>query len=930
AYEHQEVPFEKVVEEVVRERDLSRSPLFQVMLVLRNTPEVPRLQLGEVELTGEVIEHSTAKFELTFFLTETPQGLQGAVSYRTDLFSAATIERMIAHFKELLHSITENAAQPITRLPLLTASEEDQLLYGFNQTEAAYPNDKSIVALFEQQVEKTPHHVAVVFEEEQLTYQELNERSNQLAHYLRGKGVKEETLVPICLERSLEMLIGILGILKAGAAYVPIDPEYPLDRIAYMLQDTAAAIVINSEKSKEKLPASSIGIISLEEQWTEICKQPSHNPQTNLQASHLAYVIYTSGSTGTPKGVMVEHKALVNRLNWAQDYYSLSIHDAVLQKTTFCFDVSVWELLWPLLVGSRLVFAKPEGHRDNHYLKFIIDSQKITMVHFVPSMLSTFLSDLQPGDCKELKKVLCSGEALKRSQVELFKEKLPEVELHNLYGPTEAAIDVTYWSLSGKKSQLQVIPIGKPIHNTQIHILDEKQQLLPIGIAGEIYIAGAGLARGYLNREELTKDKFILNPFVPGARMYRTGDVGRWMPDGNIEYMGRRDEQVKIRGYRIELGEIESVIQQSGLVSQGVVLAKADKDSNRLVGYVVPAQQGNFDLEILKTYLRGLLPEYMVPTLWMELDNVPLTSNGKVNKKLLPDPEVSSSAQYVAPRNDAEELLVNIWQQLLGLENVGIHDNFFELGGHSLLAIRMIAALRKQMQVELLVKDIFLYPTIAQLAEHLQSENREVLLPSIEAVVQRPERLPLSFAQERLWFIDQLEGSVQYHVPAVLRLKGTLNKEALSSAFQTIIDRHEVLRTIFLEEEGLSYQYIQAADGWKLSYKEDQPLNDQELLDAYVQEQINAPFDLSRDYMLRAELINLQAEEYILIVVLHHIASDGWSTSILVRELVALYSAYSQGHAPQLNPLPLQYADYALWQRNYLQGEVLAHKLTYW
>ncbi|MBA2613383.1 MAG: AMP-binding protein, partial [Bacteroidetes bacterium] len=442
AFENQEMPFEKIVDEVVKERSLSRSPLFQVMMVYMNTPEVPEMRLGEIKLSKENLERTTAKFDIQVFLTDTPEGLSMIIEYCTDLFCDASMNRMMGHFKELLLSIITDPLQKIGDLSMLPKAEEQQLLVELNNTARDYPKDKTVISFFEQQVTKTPDAVAVIFEEEQFTYAELNRLANQLAHYLRSKSVKEETLVPLCVERSPQMIVGIWGILKAGAAYVPIDPEYPEDRISYMLEDTNATLIITSKDCLDKISATgNIEAIILDKSFSLISNEPVVNMDIPVSNNHLAYVIYTSGSTGKPKGAMNEHGALSNRLFWAQDYFNLTHQDAVLQKTTFCFDVSVWELIWPLLVGARLVFAKPGGQKDNIYIKSVIEKNKITVLHFVPSMLNVFLPDLRSGDCMSLNKVLCSGESLKNSHVELFKKKLPKVELHNLYGPTEAAID---------------------------------------------------------------------------------------------------------------------------------------------------------------------------------------------------------------------------------------------------------------------------------------------------------------------------------------------------------------------------------------------------------------------------------------------------------------------------------------------------------
>jgi len=494
-----------------------------------------------------------------------------------------------------------------------------------------------------------------------------------------------------------------------------------------MLQDTGASLVLCVENSIAKLSiVEGLEVISIDANWPLISQQPVTNLTTRLLPNNLAYVIYTSGSTGKPKGVLNEHAAVVNRLQWAQDYFGLTTNDVVLQKTTFCFDVSVWELFWPLLVGSKLVFAKPEGHKDPVYLKAIIDRECITMLHFVPSMLGAFLYDLQPGDCSTLKKVLCSGEALKPSQVALFVEKLPAVELHNLYGPTEAAIDVTCWSLDAKSGSPSIVPIGKPVANTAIYILDKATGLVPFGGTGELHIGGVQVARGYLNRVDLTAEKFVANPFSEGEKMYRTGDIGRWLPDGNIEYLGRIDDQVKISGFRIELGEIETILEQSAAVKQAVVLAREDKQLNkRLVAYIVP--NGIFNREELVQFLSARLPLYMVPALWVAMESFPLTSTNKINKKALPDPDTSGllADHYVAPGNEMETVLVEIWQDLLGVERIGIHDNFFTLGGHSLMVIKLVSVVKKRFNLVMPVPVIFKFPTVHELSNYLEWENNK-------------------------------------------------------------------------------------------------------------------------------------------------------------------------------------------------------------
>ncbi|OXB20714.1 hypothetical protein B0A71_06650, partial [Flavobacterium tructae] len=872
------------------------SPLFQVMFVLQNEGDnqvQKESELHDIIISEYEFDTVSSKFDLTFSASENNNGISLVLNYCTALFDKATIESMLLHYQELLQSITENITEPISNLSMLTQAEEHQLLNVFNNTAAAYPSDKTIVDLFKEQVKQTPNAVAVVYEDEELTYKELDQRSNQLAHYLREQGVKPDALVGICLERSLEMLIGILGILKSGGAYVPIDPEYPADRIAYMLKDAGIDLVVSSQTSCNVINKE-LSVLCLDKDWELISGYPTTALSTVLTASNLAYVIYTSGSTGTPKGVMNEHSGIVNRLLWTQSHYQLKSDDAILQKTSFSFDVSVWEFLWAISCGARLVFAKPEGHKDVEYLKHIIEKENITTIHFVPSMLRVFLEDINLGDCKSLKQVLCSGEALQVDQVLLFKEKFRNVRLDNLYGPTEAAIDVSSWEVPLEDVLSQVL-IGKPVANTSLYVLDHQNQLVPIGVIGELCIGGAQVARGYLNKEELTKEKFIANPFKEGERIYKTGDLARWLPDGNIEYIGRKDDQVKIRGYRIELGEIENVLSSLAGVNQCCVLAKEDTAGNkRLVGYVV--LEAALDKDRLQNQLKLSLPEYMVPQLWVTLEKMPLTSNGKLDKKALPDPDGSdlSSTEYVAPRNETEEQLAAIWQNLLGVEQIGIHDNFFELGGHSLLATRLVSMIRKELIIEVSIREVFEHATISDLAAHIAAQSGVVLLPGIVAE-ERPARIPLSFSQERLWFLDQLQGSTEYHIPIVLSLEGALDISLLEQTLHGIVSRHEVLRSMLLSEEGIGYQQIISAEGWSL---DTEMVSDELVLKNHIAHYAHKPFDLSKDYKLRACLYTLENQKYVLACVFHHIASDAWSGEILVHEFMELYSSLESNSTP--------------------------------
>jgi amino acid adenylation domain-containing protein len=846
AYAHQDIPLEQLLEALQPERNLSHSPLFQVMFVLQNAPR-EQLELSGLSLSVLDRESVTAKFDLTLFLEETEQGLKGSLEYNTDLFNADTIDRMAGHFQILLAGIVANSTQSIAELPLLTKAEQHQLLIEWNDTTVAYPDDLCIHQLFEAQVENTPDAVAVVFEEQQLTYQELNVRANQLAHHLQTLGVKPEVLVGICVERSLEMVIGLLGILKAGGAYLPLDPAYPLVRLAFMLEDAKVSVLLTQLSLKEKLPSHQASMVCLDSDWRMISRLVSENLDSSVQSENLAYVIYTSGSTGKPKGAMNTHHGICNRLLWMQDAYQLTAADSVLQKTPFSFDVSVWEFFWPLIVGARLVVAKPSGHQDSAYLVKLIVEQNITTLHFVPAMLQIFVQEPGLENCKSLKRVICSGEALPFELQERFFAR-SFAQLHNLYGPTEAAVDVTYW-MCQRESKRPIVPIGRPITNTQVYILDRYQNPTPIGVSGELYIGGAGLARGYFNRPELTAEKFISNPFSsdPEARLYKTGDLVRYLSDGNIEYLGRLDHQVKIRGFRIELGEIEALLSQHPNVRESVVIAREDQPGNkRIVAYFVsdlvperipyqseciveldgktlklrtedisgngvclqqddavtlkegneislhlllpnesearwlpgkivwsraswagveftltPSEQALIDRSVeylleytgllkvvqrllvgnMRRYLEEKLPNYMVPAQFVLLSALPLTPNGKVDRRALPAPDKPSYSlkKEFMPQTEMENQIAAVWQEVLQIKKVGIYDHFFEIGGHSLLIAQVQSKLQNRLGIELPMVELFEYPTIHALAEHL-SEKRSTRLPQSQPQTKKSRR----------------------------------------------------------------------------------------------------------------------------------------------------------------------------------------------
>ncbi|MEH2261607.1 amino acid adenylation domain-containing protein [Nostoc sp.] len=946
AYAHQDLPFEMLVEKLQPERGLSRNPLVQVMFSLQNGSQsfwdLPGLTIEKISLPVDEM----VRFDLEANYWEVAEGLEGVWSYNTDLFDAATITRIAQNFQTLLQAIVANPKARIAELPLLAIAERHQLLVEWNNTQVDYSSDKCIHQLFEEQVGRTPNAVAVVFGNQQLTYQQLNTQANQLAHYLRSLGVGADVLVGLCVERSLEMVVGLLGILKAGGAYVPLDPDYPQDRLSFMLEDAQVKVLVTQQRLIDRLLQSEVQVVCLDTDWQSISQSSQDNPITTLQDSNLAYVIYTSGSTGKPKGAMNTHLGICNRLLWMQQAYQLTAIDCILQKTPFSFDVSVWEFLWPLITGARLVVAKPGGHKDSAYLVNLILEQQVTTLHFVPSMLQVFLEEQSLKNCSSLKRVICSGEALPLELQERFFARL-DCELHNLYGPTEAAIDVTYWQCK-PDSNLRTVPIGRPIANTQIYILDSHLKPVPVGVAGELHIGGLGLAKGYLNRPELTQEKFISHPFStdPDSRLYKTGDLARYLPDGNIEYLGRIDSQVKIRGFRIELGEIEAILSQHGDVQASCVIAREDTPGDkRLVAYVVAHQNCTPTISELRHFLKAKLPEYMIPSAFVLLKSLPLTPNGKVDRRALLKPDLDSTLleKYVAPRTPIEEMLGQIWAQVLKVEQVGIHNNFFELGGHSLLATQLLSRIRNIFKVELPLRELFATATVAELAQSIgRSQQQDLELTSLP-ILPRAENaeLPLSYAQQRLWFLDQFEpNSAFYNIPFALQIVGTLNVAALEESLQKIIHRHEALHTNFITVDGKPTQIIQKQTNWTVCIVELQylPSSEQEITTQQLAKQkAIQPFDLADEPLVRATLVVLSETEHVLLLCIHHIVSDGWSMGVFVQELEALYNAYSQGQPSlgdatrtPLAPLPIQYADFAIWQRNWLQGDVLQSQLSYW
>jgi amino acid adenylation domain-containing protein len=747
AYAHQDLPFERLVDELRLPRDLSHNPLFQVLFVLQNSP-VQAETLPDLTLKVQENENHAAKFDLSLAFSLSKQGLLGKIEYRADRFAHSAIARMAEHLQILLEGIVAHPQQPITELPLLTSSEQQTLLTDWNDTKTAYAT-QCIHHWIEAQVEQTPEAIALTFDDQHLTYQELNARANQLAHYLQTLGVTPDSLVGLFLDRSLEMVVGLLAVLKAGGAYVPLDPGYPSERLAFMLRDTQVSILLTQSQLVETLPDRTATIICLDRDWQTIASSPITNPVSAVTPDHLAYVIYTSGSTGQPKGAMNTHRGLNNRLQWMQETYQLTSGDRVLQKTPFSFDVSVWEFFWTLMTGAKLVMAKPGGHQDSAYLVSLVDQEQVTTVHFVPSMLQAFLEEPDLDRCISLRRIICSGEALPLSLQERYFTRL-SAELHNLYGPTEAAIDVTVWQCD-PQSDLTNVPIGSPIANIQIYLLDQAGHPVPMGIPGELHIGGIGLARGYWNRPDLTAEKFVPNPFCqadgssdfPSSRLYKTGDLARYLPDGSIEFLGRIDHQVKLRGFRIELGEIEATLDQHPTIRQTVVTLQNTPQGDRLVAYLIPDQHPNLTDQDLRAFLSQKLPAYTIPAVFLWLPSFPLTPSGKIDRKALPIPERSPihSTSSIPPQTAIEKQLAAIWQNLLGLERISINHNFFELGGHSLLALRVVSRVRDIFKLELPLRTVFDYPTLTALAGQIERLHQiQKLQPStLAAASNSPE-----------------------------------------------------------------------------------------------------------------------------------------------------------------------------------------------
>jgi amino acid adenylation domain-containing protein len=938
AYAHQDLPFEKLVEELQPSRDRSYTPLFQVMFALHTAPKTA-LQLPGLSLSLLEVETGTAKFDLTLEITDTEQGLTGSLEYNTDLFDEATITRMLGHFQTLLEGIVANPDCRLSDLPLLTEAERYQLLVEWNQTQTDYPADSCFHQLFEQQVEKAPDAIALTFEEQHLTYKQLNERANQLAHYLQKQGITTESLVAICVERSVEMMVGLIGILKAGGAYVPLDPSYPQERLSFMLSDAQMPVLLTQQHLVEKLPHHTAKVICLDTDWDCIAQESIASPASEVNADNLAYVIYTSGSTGKPKGTLIPHRGLVNYLSWCSQAYAVEAGKGAPVHSSLSFDMTITGLFSPLLVGNRVILLS-EVQGIEALSMALRQGEDFSLVKITPAQLDLLRHQLAPGEVAgRTKAFIIGGENLLAQSIEFWQKFAPDTVLVNEYGPTETVVGCCIYQVPLGKHQSGSIPIGRPIANTQLYILDRHLQPVPIGVIGELHIGGAGVARGYLNRPELTAEKFIPNPFrdEPNARMYKTGDLARYQADGTIEYLGRCDRQIKLRGFRIELEEIESVLAQHPQIRDVVVLIR-EEEGAKLVAYLVPNSTAVPTVSELRSYLQQQLPEYSIPSAFVTLESLPLTPNGKVDRQGLPSPGIARpnlDDAFVAPRTPAEQVLAEIWREVLKLEQVGIHDNFFALGGDSIRSIQ-VRSLVQNRGLNFSLQQLFQYQTISELAPHLEaSENEKTASIAPFSLISEADRQKLPNGIEDAYPLTKLQGGMLfhseyspetavYHDIVSFQVQATFDLEALRTAIKYLISRHPVLRTCFdlttfKEPLQLIHQTVEVplqVEDWRHSEQAD-------ALADWFEIEKSRNFDWTRPPLLKFHVHRRSEATFQLTLSFHHAILDGWSVASLFSELFQQYSALLKGEETlEVLPTPVShFRDFVSLEREAIASE---------
>ncbi|WP_437081354.1 amino acid adenylation domain-containing protein [Streptomyces sp. enrichment culture] len=938
AFAHQDVPFELLVNRLNPVRSSARHPLFQVLLAMQNNTSVP-LDLPGLAADVSLGDTDAAKFDLTLELFErdadgVADGIGGRLGYALDLFTARTAQRIADCFARLLAAVAEDPRLPVSRVDLLSPEERRELVVERNDTAAPYADDTTLHRLVQEQAARTPDAPAVIRGTDVLTYGELDARANQLAHHLIARGVRPEQLVPICVERGFDAVVAVLGVLKAGAVYVPLNHEYPVHQVEFMVADVNAPLVITQARLQDRLGGTSAERLLIDQERHEIATRPATDPGAPAGPGSLAHVIFTSGSTGTPKGVMIEHRSLC-RIVGSDLFAGLGPGDVVAQPSNFSWDAFTFEC-WPALTsGAAMAVMDKEVLLDAATLKAALRRHKVTMMWLTAPLLRQHLQDC-PDLLDGVTSVFYGGEAVDRPVIDALVDGpwAPQRLIHG-YGPSEATVFTTSYQVRRDMPRSGQIPIGRPVENTEVFVVDDNGALVPPGVPGELWVGGPGLARGYWNRPELTAERFIKHPFSddPQARVYRSGDVVRWRADGLLEFVGRVDDQVKIRGLRVELGGVESVLGRfPGLAEAAVVVREERPGDKRLVAYVVPEAGGEVTIAALRAHVGGLLPDFMVPSAFVVLDRLPLTTNGKLDRRALPAPVYEGAAAGGrGPRDAREEILCGLFAEVLGVPAVGVDDDFFALGGHSLLATRLAGRVRSVLGAELGVRHVFDSPTVAALAEHLA--DAATARPALTART-RPERLPLSPAQSRLWFLDRLEETgTTYNVPVAWRITGDLDADALEQALSDVVARHESLRTVFREIDGSPVQVVLGLDAADVKLHRVGCGADE--LDAVLRDAEQHLFDLSAELPLRATLFTVGRDEHVLLLVMHHIASDGASMGPLGRDLETAFRARLQGAEPSWPKLAVQYADYTLWQRELLGTEDDPHspaseQLAFW
>ncbi|MGG1243184.1 amino acid adenylation domain-containing protein [Bacillus cabrialesii] len=913
AFENQDYPFDKLVEKLKVQRETTGKSLFNTMFVFQN---IEFHEIRHNECTFKIRERNpgVSLYDLMLTVEDAGQQIELHFDFKPGQFEKDTIEQIARHYTSILTSLAKQPEKTLSSIPMLSETELQQLLTECNDTKTPYPHNETVSRWFEMQAEQRPDHDAVIFGNERYTYRQLNERANQLARTLRTKGVQADQFVAIISPHCIELIVGILAVLKSGGAYVPIDPQYPEDRIQYMLSDSRTEIVLTQRRLLDQLPYDGdVVLLDAENSY--------HEDRSNLDlfsnTHDLAYMIYTSGSTGNPKGVLIEHQGLANYIWWAKEVYVRGEKTNFPLYSSISFDLTVTSIFTPLVTGNTIIIY--DGEDKSEVLSAIMRDSRIDIIKLTPAHLHV-LKEMNVADGTAIRKMIVGGENLStrlaKSVSEQFKGRL---DIFNEYGPTETVVGCMIYRYDAKRDKREFVPIGTPAANTDIYVADANKNLVPIGVIGEMYISGPGVARGYWNRPDLTAEKFVENPYIPGAKMYKSGDLAKRLRDGNLVYVGRIDEQVKIRGHRIELGEIEAALHNVEAVQKAAVTVREEEDGlKQLCAYYV--SEKSIPAAQLREQLSLELPNYMVPSYFVRLEHMPLTSNGKINRKVLPAPEASlqQTAEYVPPGNEVESKLTDLWKEVLGISHAGIKHNFFDLGGNSIRAAALAARIHKELDVNLSLKDIFKFPTIEQLADkalHIE-KNRYAPIPAAKEM----PYYPVSSAQRRMYLLSHAEGGeLTYNMTGAMSVEGTVDPARLNAAFQKLIERHEALRTSFELYEGEPAQRIHQT----VEFTIEQIQASEEEAEARVLDFIQS-FDLAKPPLMRAGLIELEPSRHVLVVDMHHIISDGVSVNILMKDLSRLYEGY------ELDPLPVQYKDYAVWQQSDIQKRNIKSQEAYW